>query len=116
MQNMPDLAQDQMPTHITLFQALVLLQVQSLSGVQGSMESYTASTSLTMSIAHHLAETGCSEADWAERAQARALERLGLLEPSPEAGRWSLTPDGELLCRLIEEELAKVLPVAHSPT
>lgn len=100
---------------LTFYQVLVLLQVKSLQGFRGAMESYETSHGLTPSASHYMDGTSCSEQDWTERAQVLALERMGLLAALPEERRWMLTAEGEALCKAIKESLRQVLPDGLSP-
>lgn len=82
-------------TTLTIYQLLMLFQAARMPDLQGSFEAVTTSHSLAISVRHHLNETSCSEVDWLERAQARALERLGLVKPNHDNTRWTLTRKGD---------------------
>ena len=100
----------ELQTTLTIYQLVALFQAKNLEGVAGQSVVVITSHSLSLDIGHHLRETSCSEVDWLQRAQARALERLGLVIPDLDQERWTLTKKGnravQLYLELVKSQLS----------
>ena len=92
-------------TTLSVYQALLLLQVENLANTPGSMEAVTTAHDNVISIGRLMRETMWSETDWTERAQARALERLNLVRPNRHNTRWTLTEKGAAVVRWLRDEI-----------
>lgn len=101
-------------TTLSVYQALLLFQVEKLTNTPGVMEAVTTAHGLKISTGHFMQETMCSEADWLQRAQARALERLDLVRPNEDNTRWALTAKGRSIIRWLRGEIIGQLPKRES--
>ena len=103
-------------TTLTWYQILLLLKVMSLNESVEVMEEHRLSHNFYPDEIHFLFSVLINQETWEARAQALALENMGLLQSHPHEERWNLTLEGRALCDTIVHSLLEQLPQGLSLT